>query len=84
VASRLLVLPNTNWLDTTWSPALSSASMIAPIAAMPVAKHDAAHAALHRGDLRLERGRRRVALAPVGVALGAALEHGGELARVGL
>ena len=41
-SNRLDVLPNRNWLATTWSPPLSSASMIAPIAAMPVAKRDGA------------------------------------------
>ena len=38
VAKRLTVLPNRNRLDTTWSPSRSRASIVAPIAAMPVAK----------------------------------------------
>ena len=38
VPSRLLVLPNTNWLHTRWSPALSSVKNVAVMAAMPVAK----------------------------------------------
>ena len=37
VSRRLDVLPKTYWLDTTWSPDLRSAIMIAPMAAMPVA-----------------------------------------------
>ena len=58
--------------------------MIAPIAAMPVANVTVPTPAFHRGDLGLERGRRRIALAAVGVAGGASLEHGGELARVAI
>ena len=42
VPNWLTVLPNRNWLDTTWSPLRSSASIIAPIAAMPVAKQTVA------------------------------------------
>ena len=38
VPNRLAVLPNRNALATTWSPARSSDSIVAPIAAMPVAK----------------------------------------------
>ena len=37
VSSALVVLPNTNWLATMWSPRFSSARKIAPMAAMPVA-----------------------------------------------
>jgi hypothetical protein len=38
VSSRLDVLPKTYWLETMWSPALSRAIAIAPIAAIPVAR----------------------------------------------
>ncbi|KAG1437001.1 hypothetical protein G6F57_020433 [Rhizopus arrhizus] len=38
VPSRLLVLPNTNWLDTRWSPRRSSVVKMADSAAIPVAK----------------------------------------------
>ncbi|CUI63182.1 Uncharacterised protein [Achromobacter xylosoxidans] len=38
VPSRLLVLPNTYWLDTRWSPRRSSVVKMAASAAMPVAK----------------------------------------------
>ena len=39
VCSRLLVLPNKNWLATMWSPCFNSANSIEAMAAMPVAKH---------------------------------------------
>ena len=52
---------------------------IAPIAAMPVAKQTVATPLFHRVDLRLERGRRRIALAAVRVARLPALEHGDEV-----
>ena len=42
VLSRLTVLPKRKRLATTWSPATSSASIVAPIAAMPVAKQTVA------------------------------------------
>ena len=42
VLNRLTVLPNRNRLATTWSPARSSDSITAPIAAMPVAKETVA------------------------------------------
>jgi hypothetical protein len=38
VCKRLLVLPNRNWLLTMWSPAFSSATSTAAMAAMPVEK----------------------------------------------
>ena len=39
VCSRLLVLPNRNWLATMWSPRFSSANSSEAMAPMPVAKH---------------------------------------------
>ncbi|MNT68578.1 hypothetical protein D3C72_2068230 [compost metagenome] len=36
VPSTLLVLPNTNWLATKWSPALSKVKNTAQMPAMPV------------------------------------------------
>ena len=42
VLNWLTVLPNRNWLTTTWSPLRSSESIIAPIAAMPVEKETVA------------------------------------------
>ena len=57
---------------------------MAPIAAMPVAKATVPTPALHRRDLGFERGGRGVALAAVGVAARAPLEHGGELVGVAI
>ena len=84
VLNWLTVLPNRNWLDTTWSPSRSSESIIAPIAAMPGREADGGHAVLHLRDLGLQRGGRRVALPAVGIALRPALEHRGEVARVAI
>ena len=82
VPNRLTVLPNRNWLVDDVIAFAQQRQHRAPIAAMPVAKQTVRHAVLHLRHLRLERRGRRVALPAVRVALRAALEDRGEIARV--
>ena len=76
------MLPNTYWLDTMWSPALSSAIMIAPIAAMPVANVTVPTPPSIAVILASSAAEVGIALPAVGIAGRAALEDRRKLARV--
>ena len=84
VLNWLTVLPNRNWLDDDVVALAQQREHHRADRRHAGREADGGHAVLHLRHLRLERGGGRIALPAVGIALRAALEHGGEIARVAI
>ena len=78
------MLPNRNWLDDDVVAFAQQREHHRADRRHARREADGGDAVLHLRHLGFERGRGRIALPPVGVALRAALEHGGEIARVAI